>query len=118
MLKLSAAQQCEILEEVPNVLRSIAAERDLYKHAFLEAANRTRVEKVASQMIDKGLKSGNVQEVADELQKQANAGDLNLDVTEQAVELVGPNMGKHAHLSDEFESSAGSSDLVRFVLGG
>lgn len=118
MLKLSSAQQCEILEEVPHVLRAVAAERDLYKLAFLEAASRSRIEKVASQMIDKGLKTGNVQEVADELQKQAEAGDLNLDVTEQAVELVGPNMGKHAHLSDELSSSTGSSDLERFVLGG
>lgn len=118
MLKLSSAQQCEILEEVPHVLRAVAAERDLYKLAWLETANRARIEKVASQMVDKGLKSGSVQDVADELEKQAAAGSLNLDVTEQAVELVGPNMGKHASLNDELSGSAGSSDLERFLTGG
>jgi hypothetical protein len=118
MNKLSGAQQCEILEEVPRVLREVAAERDLYKEAFLKGANRSRIEKVASQMVEKGLKGGTVQAVADELEKQAQAGSLNLDVTEQAVELVGPDMGKHAHLSDELSGSAGSSDLERFLTGG
>ena len=118
MEKLSAAQQCEIMEEVPAVLRSVAAERDLYKTAYMQIAERKQVEKLASDMLDKGLRTGSVQEVADELQKQAHAGALNLEVTSKAVELVGPDMGKLAHLSDELSSSAGSSDLERFVLGG
>lgn len=115
MDKLSAAQQCEILEEVPRVLREMAAERDLYKEAFLKGATRQRIEKVASQMVEKGLKSGSVKDVADSLEKQAQAGALNLDVIDQAVELVGPDMGKHAHISDELSGSAGSSDLERFL---
>ena len=118
MQKLSAAQQCEILEEVPGVLRSVTAERDLYKTAWLEIAERRQVEKLASAMIEKGLRTGEVHEIADELQKQAKAGALNLAVTSQAVELVGPDMGKRAHVSDELSSSAGSSDLERYVVGG
>lgn len=118
MNKLSAAQQCGILEEVPAVLRAVAAERDLYKQAWLETATRQRIEKVAFQMVEKGLKDGSVQDVADSLEKQARDGSLNLDVTEQAVELVGPDMGKHAYVSDELSGSAGSSDLERFVVGG
>lgn len=118
MKKLSAAEQSEILGEVPRVLRSLVAERDLYKQAFLEGANRTRVEKLASAMVEKGLKEGSIQALADELEKQAAAGDLNLDVTERAVELVGPNMGRFAQLTDDFSGSAGSSDFERFLLGG
>ncbi len=116
MEKLSAAQKREVLAEVPEVLRKVAAERDLYKNAFLESASRTRVEKLASAMIEKGIKSGSTSEVADELQKQAAAGSLNLDVTEKAVELVGPDMGKRASVSDELSSSAGVSDLERFLM--
>lgn len=118
MKKLSEADKGEILEEVPHVLRSLAAERDLYKTAFLESANRARVEKVAAAMVEKGLKNGSVQEVADEIAKQAAAGDFDLDVTERAVELVGPNMGKFAHLTDDLSGSAGHSDFERFLLGG
>lgn len=117
MNKLSAAQKREVLEEVPNILRKVAAERDFYRDAFLENASRQRVEKIATSMIDKGIKSGSVSDVADEIQKQAAAGSLNLDVTEKAVELVGPDMGKRAHVSDELSGTAGSSDLERFLLG-
>lgn len=118
MEKLSTTQQREILEEVPGVLRSVVAERDLYKRAFMEGAERAQVEKLASAMIEKGLKTGSVQALADELQKQAQAGALDLEVTTKAVELVGPDMGKHAFVSDELSSSAGSSDLERFLVNG
>jgi hypothetical protein len=118
MEKISAEHQSEIIGEVPRVLRALAAERDLYKQAFLEGANRARVEKVASMMLDKGIKSGNLAAVADEIEKEAAAGTLNLDVTEQAVELVGKDMGKLAHLSDAHSGAAESSDLERFLLGG
>lgn len=116
MDKLSAAKKREVLAEVPEVLRKVAAERDLYRDAYLEGASRTRVEKIAAAMIEKGIKSGSVATVADEIEKQAAAGSLDLDVTEKAVELVGPDMGKRAHVSDELASSSGSSDLERFLM--
>ena len=116
MDKLSAAKKREVLAEVPEVLRKVAAERDFYRDAYLEGASRQRVEKIASSMIEKGIKSGSVVEVADDLQKQAAAGSLNLDVTEKAVELVGPDMGKRASVSDELSSSAGSTDLERYLM--
>lgn len=116
MNKLSAAQKREVLEEVPTVLRKVAAERDFYRDAYLKHASRQRIEKVASSMIDKGIKSGSVEEVANEIEKQAAAGNLDLDVTEKAVEFVGPDMGKRAHVSDELSGSSGSSDLERFLM--
>ena len=116
MEKLSAEQKREVLSEVPGVLRKVAAERDFYRDAYLKNASRQRIEKVASSMIEKGLKSGSVDEVANEIEKQAAAGSLDLDVTEKAVELVGPDMGKRAHVSDELSGSAGSTDLERYLL--
>jgi hypothetical protein len=115
MNKLSAAQQREVLAELPGTLLKVAAERDFYRDAYLANASRQRIEKVASSMIEKGIKSGGIQEVADELEKSANAGDIDLAVTERAVELVGADMGKHAAVSDEF-GSAGSSDFERFLV--
>ncbi len=116
MNKLSAAQKREVLEEVPTVLRKVAAERDFYRDAYLKHASRQRIEKVASSMIDKGIKSGSVEEVANEIEKQAAAGKLDLDVMAKAVEFVGPDMGKRAHVSDELSGSSGSSDLERFLM--
>lgn len=116
MEKLSAAKKREVLAEVPEVLRKVAAERDIYKNAYLENASRSRVEKIASAMIEKGIKSGSVAEVANEIEKQAAEGDLDLAVTEKAVELMGPDMGKRAHVSDELSSSAGVSDLERYLM--
>lgn len=116
MDKLSAAAKREVLSEVPEVLRKVAQERDFYRDAYLKNASRQRIEKVASSMIEKGIKSGSLVEIADELQKQAAAGSLDLDVTEKAVELVGPDMGKRAHVSDELSGSAGSTDLERYLL--
>lgn len=115
MRKLSAEDSRAVLEEVPGVLRKLAAERDFYRNGFLKLANRERVEKLAADMLDKGIRSGNVQEIADEIEKSAEKGEINLDITERAVELVGPDMGKTAHVSDEL-SGSGSSDLERFVL--
>lgn len=116
MDKLSAAQVHEVLAEVPGTLRKLAAERDFYRDAFLKNASRQRIEKVASMMIDKGIKSGSVEDVANEIEKQAAAGDLNLATMEKAVELVGPDMGKRASLSDEASGTTGSSDFERFTL--
>jgi len=117
MNKLSAADQQAVLAEVPGTLRKLAAESDFYRDAYLAGQSRQRIEKIASTMIDKGIRDGNVQTVADELEKSASAGSVNIDAIEQAVELVGTDMGKHAAVSDELLSSAGSSDLERFLLG-
>lgn len=115
--KMSAADTREVLAEVPGTLLKLAAERDFYRDIALSGLARQRIEKVASAMIDKGLREGSLRTVADELEKAASAGDLDLTVTERAVELVGTDMGKHAHVSDELSGATGSSDLERFVLG-
>lgn len=114
MDKLSADKQRAILTELPDALRKVAAERDFYKEAHMKLVDRLRAEKLASSMLTKGLCEGDVQSVADELQKQASAGSLDLDVTERAVDLVGPDMGKVATVSEKV--SGGASDLEAFIL--
>ncbi len=114
--KLSAAQRNEVLAEAPGLIRKLAAERDFYKSAFETRESRSRVEKIASSMLDKGIKSGDVASIADELEKMAADGDVNLDVTEAAVDLYGTDMGKKAHVSDEISGSSGASDFTRYLM--
>ena len=114
--KLSSAERQAVLSEVPTVLRKLAAERDFYKQAYEATESRTRVEKIASAMLEKGIKSGDVASIADELEKQAANGEINLDVTEAAVSFHGTDMGKKAHVSDEYSGSSGGSDLERYMF--
>lgn len=67
-------------------------------------------------MVEKGLREGDISSIADDLEKEAQQGDSNLDTIEKAVELVGPNMGKNASVRGEFSGSAGSSDLTQFIM--
>lgn len=116
MNKLSAEQRQAVLAEVPGVLRKVAHERDMYKAQLEAIQGRTAVEKLASAMIEKGVRSGTVHSLADELEKQAAAGDIDLATTTRAVELVGTDMGKRAHVNDEVSGSSGGSDLERYML--
>lgn len=115
-VKLSAADVRSVLAEVPGTMRKLAAERDFFRDKCVEYQSRERVEKIATSMIEKGLREGSVASVADDLQKQASAGDVDLDVFEQAVKLTGPNMGKHASVSDELSGAGAVSEFERFTL--
>lgn len=101
MKKISSEQRQEIFGEIPNVLRSLVAERDAALDKLASYEMRNKVEKLASKMVEKGLESGSVLELADRLEKQASTGQIQLQRLTDAVELVGPNMGKFAHLSDD-----------------
>lgn len=116
MNKLSAEQRHAVLSEVPDTLRKLAKERDFYKAAFVANQSRQQVEKLAASMIEKGVRDGNVNALADELEKEAAEGNLDLAVTAAAVDLYGTNMGKHAHVSDEISGSSGGSDLATYLL--
>lgn len=113
MNKLSQEKVQEVLSEVPTVLRKLAAERDFYKGKLAAIETRHNVEKIASEMIEKGLETGRVTEIADRLEKRAASGEIDLTTLSNAVSLVGPDMGKHAHVSDDHSVSA--SDLERFI---
>ena len=116
MNKISAEQRQEIFQEIPGVLRSLVEERDNALDKLAAYELRYNVEKLAGQMIEKGLESGSVLELANRLEKQASTGQLELQRLTDAVELVGPNMGKHAHLSDELDGSAAVHEFEQAIL--
>ena len=115
MEKISKEDELKVLAEVPTVIRKLASERDYYREKLAARERRDRVEKVASAMIDKGLRNGSVQEVADDLEKEVTAGQLDLDVTEKAVNMVGPDMGKIASVSDSVHSGGGT-ELEGYIM--
>lgn len=116
MQKLSSGEKQEVLVEAAEVLRKVAAERDVYRDELLKVAGRKRLEKLAVAMIEKGLESGSVDEIADRLEKSAEEDDFDLLATEKAVQMAGPNMlSKAASVSDQ-SSSEGNSALERYVM--
>lgn len=114
--KLSAAQRQEILADVPTVIRKLAHDRDELQAEVDMYRRREQATKIAHSMQEKGLHVGNVQELAGRLEKEAEEGTINLDVTEQAVDMNITDMGKHAQVSDQISGSSGGSDFERFLL--
>jgi hypothetical protein len=116
--KLSSAKVAEVLADAATALRKVAGDRDHWKKVATDLQRRDKAEKLASHMHDKGIDLDTpVETLADRLEKAAEQGKL--DSIEQAVELVGPDMGtKIAQLSnDESRIGLGGSDLERFVVG-
>lgn len=91
MQKISTAQVKGLLTDAAVSLRKIAAERDHYKKVAEAYETQDRVTKLAHAMKEKGMDDGmSVDELVDHLYKVAAAGEL--DLTERAVEISGPNM--------------------------
>jgi hypothetical protein len=117
MKKVSAEARREVFSEVPVVLRKLAAERDFYRERLSRIEERARVEKVAGQMIDKGLETGDVVALADRLERQVRGGEIDLGRLGDAVELVGPDMGKTAKVAgDDLYAAGAGTEFERFIL--
>jgi hypothetical protein len=121
MDKISHAQIAEVLTDASAALRAQGAYIGELEEKLASKDRRDRVEKLASEMHRKGLElDTSVDDLATRLEKAAEAGKL--DAVEQAVDLVGPDMGqKLASLTNDAESGsspATSSDLERFIVGG
>jgi hypothetical protein len=116
--KLSSEQVQEIFGEVPGVIRSLVEENEALQAKVASFERQAASEKVAHKMIEKGLNNDKPFEVlVDELSKEAEAGRLG--EIERAVDMVGPDMGqKIARVSGDGQSSAGSTDFERFIVGG
>lgn len=118
MNKLSDAQRAEVLHDAAATLRSQQAYISELESKLAAVQTRDRVEKLAEQMHSKGLDLDTPVEVlADRLEKAAS--DNKLEAIEQAVEMIGPDMGtKIAQLTNEEQRvSIGSSDLERYLTG-
>lgn len=118
MNKLSNQQRAEVLTDAAAALRSQHAEIQDLRMKLAASEQRDRVEKLAEKMHSKGLELDTPVEVlVDRLEKAAS--DNKLDTIEQAVEMVGPDMGtKIAQLTNEENRvSLGGSDLERYLTG-
>lgn len=113
----------QVLTDSANALRTMAVERDqtLEKNAALqrrlqEYERRTRCEKVAAMMHQKGINTDvNFQDLVEDLEKKAMEGKL--DTIREAVDMVGPDMSvKTASIHEQ--PAGGETDFERFLIGG
>jgi hypothetical protein len=115
-MQKEAMDKCaKVLKEASAVILQVTAERDeaLAKVAAFE--RRDRAVKVASEMHRKGIDDTPFNELVERLTTFDEQGKLAS--VEQAVELVGPDMGrKLASLSDDRGTSVGSNDLERYLM--
>ncbi len=119
MNKLSNAQISEVLGEVPGVIRGLVERNQFLEEKVASMERRDRVEKLAHEMHRKGINVDTpIDALADSLEKAAAAGK-SIELIEQAVDYVAPDMGtKIAHLAnDEQRSGLGSSDFERYLIG-
>lgn len=119
MDKVAYSQVAELLKVAHDTLPALAKERDLYREKCAQYERRERAEKVAEAMHRKGIETDtDLSTLADRLEKAAEAGKL--DVVQQAVDFVSPDMGtKLAQLTnDESRIPLGSTDLERYLVGG
>lgn len=125
MNKLSSEQIVQVLSSVGPVIRGLTEERDsaLSKLAFYE--RRHKAEKVASDMISRGLTSDPFEVVADRMMKAASETvpeecRTKLDLIQESINYAGPDMGdKIAAFVDNEEPapSGGSNAFERYLLG-
>lgn len=118
MEKISDAQIVEVLQDAAGTLRNQQAYIGELEEKLASQEKRDRAEKVASEMHRKGLELDvNIDELANRLEK---AGEAKLATIEQAVDMVGPDMGSkigHVNNNDASGASSDSNDLERYILG-
>lgn len=124
MNKISNEKVAECLRDAATLLRSQRATITELQTKLASRDTRDRVTKIAHEMHRKGLElDTSVEALADRLEKTAAEGKL--DAVEQAVDLVGPDMGtkigfaSHNPTSGNSngDGSTSSSDLERFIIG-
>lgn len=108
-----------VIEEMGRALQATAQERDEAVAKCAQYERRQTAEKLASHMVERGLSSDPVADLADHLEKAASQGE-DLSQLRRAVDLVGPDMGrKFASLknNDDASGSAGPSAFEKYILG-
>lgn len=117
-IKLSHGQVAEVMRDAATTLRSQQAYIGELETKLAAQERKDRVEKLAGEMHRKGLELDvSTTDLAARLDKMA---EKNLEATELAVDLVGPDMGqKLASLTNDDGPGATSaaSDLERYIVG-
>lgn len=117
MPELDKEKVAKVLADAGVMLKSVAAERDKLasENAFLK--RHFEAKKLASAMHAKGLNIDvDYETLVGSLEKAAEDG--RLPVIQEAVEMVGPNMGSIGTLtSDDVAAGGGTSAFENFILG-
>lgn len=117
MEKLSMDDIRELISEAPGMIRKLASERDFYRTEYEALVRKEDAIKVASEMHRKGINVDvDLEVLSNNLEKAAEQGKL--EQIRAAVDMVGPDMGKLARLTnDETHNEVGSSDFERYLAG-
>lgn len=117
MDKISSTKLAQVLHDAEGALRSVTSERDSALQKLAQMERRRDAEKVASDMHVKGVNlDKSFGDLADELEKSAEAGEL--PIIQRAVDMMAPNMGLNATLTnDETKVASGSTDFERYIFG-
>lgn len=114
--KISHTKIAEVLADAAATLRRVTSERDEALSKLAQIERQHAVEKLASQMYEKGLTDEPREHLIERLEKQAMEGGLAR--LQDAVDLVGPEMwSKFAQASDDQRHSAGLTPFENFLLG-
>jgi hypothetical protein len=113
----------QVLQDAANIVRAVSAERDELAEKLAAEQRKTAsyerrvsAEKVAAMMHQKGINTDiDFPTLVADLEKAASEGKL--DTIEEAVEMVGPDMGlKTASINHDAPAATGS-DFERFLTG-
>lgn len=117
MEKISSKKFAQVLEDAQKVLLSVTGERDKLAAENAEMKCHMEATKLASVMHEKGCRLDiEYSELVSELEKEAEQG--RLPIIQQAVEMVGPNMGLKGISTYDGFAGEGDNPFVSFLIGG
>jgi hypothetical protein len=115
MQKLSSDKIAQVLKDASVALKSVTDERDTLAVKCASMERREEARKLASVMHGKGIRlDTDFDSLVSDLEKDAESGRFS--VIQEAVDLVGPNMGMSQTLSDDV-SGGGSNAFEAYILG-
>lgn len=116
MQKISSDKIAEVLKDASAALLNVTSERDKLASQVSELLLQREVEKLASDMHEKGVRTDTAFDaLVEDLQKAASEG--RLDVIKEAVQLMAPDMGHSVSLREGAEGGSGASAFENYILG-
>lgn len=116
MPELNKEKVARVLADASVALKSVATERDKLAEENALLKRHFEAQKTAAAMHYKGLNLDvDYPTLVIELEKAAEAG--RLPVIQEAVEMVGPNMGHLGILTSDETHAGGSNAFESFILG-
>lgn len=116
MQKLSADKVAQVLLDAKDALLSLTQERDTLAVKCASMERKEDARKLASVMHNKGIRlDTSFDELVADLEKDAESG--RFPVIQEAVELVGPDMGMRSQTLKDDVPGGGASALESYIYG-